>query len=213
MFKKLLAISSIVFLSAAPTALASDLIISKNSDFSNPSTNFSTGQTIYIKVSANSDGANKHELSLRDNEYNLISTYNLDSLGSNQFKGSLPTPQNSGYYSLEARIESAGSVTSSTKTINVGDSNNTNSNVKVHVNVSASGQSTQNRSSQNSPSPKSSPSPKISPEPNDDELPSPSTITSPAPSSSPDAEKEVTQKDFFEKIFSFFDKFLAAILR
>lgn len=204
MIKKLLIILSLIFLSLSPSVQAADLTVSPNSDFSNPTTNFSAGQTIYVKISADSDGSKKHEVHLKDNQSNTINTYNMESAGGNQFRGSLSAPQNSGYYSLEARIESEGSVTSSTKTIKVGETNNSNSNVKVHVNVNTSGQNILGNSKTSSPSPIPSPTSDASPTPDQEE--------STEPSPSPD-ESQPIQKSFFEKVFSFFDRLFVNIFR
>lgn len=114
------------------------LEVASDSNYSTQTTNFSAGQTIYVRVTANNEGTDKHQLNLRDNQYNLITSYNLSKNGS-KFTASFPTPSSEGYYSLEARIESSGSVSTSVKTIKVGKPQN--SNVKVSVSESTSGTS------------------------------------------------------------------------
>lgn len=142
------------------------LEVASDSNFSSQTTNFSAGQTIFVRVNANNEGSDKHVLNLRDNQYNLLSSYNLNKGGS-KFTGSLSAPSPSGYYSLEAQITSAGSNSTSVKTIKVGDGGN--SNVKVMVNENSSGQNAQspkaevkgnkdeNQNEKVSPSPESSP--------------------------------------------------------
>ena len=141
------------------------LEVASDSNFSSQTTNFSAGQTIYVRVNANNEGTDKHQLNLRDNQYNLISTYNLNKEGS-KFTASLGAPSSEGYYSLEAQIVSAGSNNTSAKTIKVGKPQNAN--VKVSVNESSSGTSQspqaevkgvedEDQSPYLSPSPESSP--------------------------------------------------------
>ena len=164
---KVLFASLAIFLlsSAAIHAGSGEMIISPNSDFSDPSQNFSTGQTIYVKVEANSQGTQKHDLNLRDNSYNLISTYNLENKGGNTFSGFLPAPKNSGYYSLEAKVESPGAVTTKVKTIKIGTG--VSANVKLNVDVHTSGEKVTSQSSidkNSTPSPSGEPTPTPQPE-------------------------------------------------
>jgi len=122
--------------SAGIQAGDTSLEVASDSNFSSQTTNFSAGQTIYVRVTANNEGSDKHLLNLRDNQYNLISTYNLTKEGS-KFTASLGAPSSEGYYSLEAQIVSSGSNNTSVKTIKVGKPQNAN--VKVSVNESSSG--------------------------------------------------------------------------
>lgn len=169
----------------------SDLHISANSDYSILNTEFSPGETVYVKVTANSEGKTKKELNLRDNQYQLISTHGLNYLGNNTFQGSLTAPANSGTYSLETRIESEGSVSTSVKTIKVGSAS---SKVNVKVNVQSNGQNVLG----NSQTPTPNPSPTASP----------STTSSPSiqPQHSPDSEIKAENENIFERISSFFKK-------
>src|SRR3989338_3234871 len=123
-------------LSASIHAGDNGLEVASDSNFSSQTTNFSAGQTVYVRVTAANEGTDKRQLNLRDNQYNLIKSYTLSKDGS-KFSASLPAPSSEGYYSLEARIESAGSVNTSVKTVKVGKPQNAN--VKVSVNESSSG--------------------------------------------------------------------------
>src|SRR3990167_7149997 len=114
------------------------LEVASDSNFSSQTINFSAGQTVYVRVTANNDGTDKRQLNLRNNQYNLIQSYNLNKEGF-KYTASLPAPASEGYYSLEAQIVSAGSNNTSVKTIKVGDPQNAN--VKVSVNESSSGTS------------------------------------------------------------------------
>src|SRR3990167_3415207 len=158
---------SVVALTLSAKVQAGDngLEVAQDSNFSSQTINFSAGQTIYVRVAANNEGTDKHQLNLRDNQYNLIKSYTLAKDGS-KFTVSLPAPSSEGYYSLEARIESSGSVSTSVKTIKVGKPQNAN--VKVSVNESSSGVSQntdeevlgaddEDQSPAVSPSPESSP--------------------------------------------------------
>ena len=151
--------------SAGIQAGDTSLEVASDSNFSSQTINFSAGQTIYVRATANNEGTDKRQLNLRDNQYNLIQSYNLNKEGS-KFTASLPAPSSEGYYSLEAKIESSSSVNTSVKTIKVGKPQNAN--VKVSVNEKSSGisQSPQaevngsedeNQIEEVSPSPESSP--------------------------------------------------------
>src|SRR3989344_4992705 len=142
-----------------------NLEVASDSNFFSQTINFSAGQTIYVRVTANNEGTDKRQLNLRDNQYNLIKSYTLAKDGS-KFTISLPAPSSEGYYSLEAQIVSAGSKNTSVKTIKVGKPQNAN--VKVSVNESSSGTSQspqaevngsedENQIEEVSPSPESSP--------------------------------------------------------
>src|SRR3990170_5175966 len=120
----------------------SNLEVASDSNFSSQTINFSAGQTIYVRVTANNEGTDKHQLNLRDNQYNLISTYNLNKEGS-RFTASLAAPSSDGYFSLEAQIVSAGSNNTSVKTIKIGDPQNANVKVSVNENSSGVSQSTE----------------------------------------------------------------------
>ncbi|KKR55799.1 MAG: hypothetical protein UT95_C0064G0004 [Candidatus Curtissbacteria bacterium GW2011_GWB1_40_28] len=86
-------------------------------------------------------------VNLRDNLYNLLATYGFSKTGSNpyQFTVNFPAPGASGNYSLEANIESNGSVVNYVRTIEVEGSNsdqsaNSQVNVKVENKVNTGNQ-------------------------------------------------------------------------
>ena len=158
-----------LFLSPKNIYSASKMETSQDSGFLSQTTQFNPSQTVYVKVAADNNGDSKKILNLRDNQYNLLASYNLNLSGSNQFSANFPAPSNEGYYSLEAQIESNGSKSTSVKTIKVG--NPANADVKVNVSSKVEGQSvavSENNSSQPvtiKGSPKPSPSPSVSPSP------------------------------------------------
>src|SRR3970040_1595066 len=49
--------------------------------FANKTLKFNLGQSIYVRVTAENDGSDKHVLNLRDNNYNLITTYSMAKSG------------------------------------------------------------------------------------------------------------------------------------
>lgn len=106
--------------------------IAADSAFADKTTKFNLGQTIYVKVTADNDGQDKHDLNLRDNNYNLLSTYSMTKSG-NQFLVNFSAPAASGIYSLEANIVSSGSVSNFVQTIEVGDAGSDNSKVEVKI--------------------------------------------------------------------------------
>lgn len=118
----------------SPTFASSNLEISPNSNYTNQSLDYSSGQKIYVRISAEINNAKVHTLNVRDNEYKLITSYNLNE-NNNQFSTSFQAPSTEGYYSLEAKIESDGSLTTAVKTIKVGNPQNANVNVSIHNNV------------------------------------------------------------------------------
>lgn len=126
------------FFSFSNDVYGSSMETATNSGFSNKTTNFNPGQTIYVKVEANNSGDTKHQLDLRDNEYNQISTYNLDRSEGNKFTTNFSAPTSEGYYSLEAEIQSGSSISTWVKTIKVG--NSPNASVKVNIQNKVEGQ-------------------------------------------------------------------------
>lgn len=111
---------------------SSALEITKDPSFTNKTNEFSAGQTVYVRVTSEVSGSTKRELNLRDNSYNLVTTYGLSSIGGNQYTASFSAPNNAGIYSLEARLESDGSVVNLVQTIEV-EGNSTNSSVSVKI--------------------------------------------------------------------------------
>jgi len=107
--------------------------IASDASFTNQTLEFNAGQTIYVRVTTENDGSDKHVLNLRDNNYSLITTYSMAKSG-DQFLVNFPAPQNSGIYSLEANIVSSGSVANFVKTIEVGEGGSNDSQVSVKIN-------------------------------------------------------------------------------
>lgn len=193
----LLVIFSVFFGNYSQVLSSSKLELSQNSSFSSLTDKFSSGQTIYARVESDSEGDKKRELNLRDDKYNLITTYSLSKNG-NVFSTSLSAPQNSGYYSLEAKIESAGSVSTSVKTIKV--DNPTNSSVRVNINSSVRGSTTSERPS---PSPLTvSPSPSMLSSAQPTPIPSPSE--EPAQEVSPKTNPFVLLGSLLARLITFF---------
>jgi hypothetical protein len=125
----------------------SNMEIATDSNFSNQTLNFSAGQTIYVRVTANNSGDSKSVLNLHDNLYNLLKTYQLSKINTSpyQFTTNFPAPSSSGNYSLEARVETDGSVTSIVHTIEVTGSGSDQSkdsevNVKIENKVNTGNQ-------------------------------------------------------------------------
>src|SRR3989344_7868744 len=107
--------------------------IASDSSFANKTLKFNSGQTIYVRVTAENDGQDKHVLNLRDNNYSLITTYSMSKSGS-EFLVNFPSPSSAGIYSLEANITSSGSVANFVQTIEVGEGGANNSQVNVKIN-------------------------------------------------------------------------------
>src|SRR3989344_5145973 len=107
--------------------------IASDSSFTNKTLNFNAGQTIYVRVTTDNEGNDKHDLNLRDNNYNLITTYSMNKNG-NQFLVNFPAPSSAGIYSFEANIVSSGSVSNFVQTIEVGEGGASNSQVNVKIN-------------------------------------------------------------------------------
>lgn len=171
------------------SAQEDDLVLAKDANFSNISDEFSPGQTIYIKVKADSDGSKKKQLNLRDSSYSLITSYTFDYAGANEFRKTITAPQNPGYYSLEARIESKDSVSTQVQTIEVG--NSPNSSINIDVSARSGGQSISGNTASPSPSPAVTSTPDASPS------------VEPTPqvdSQEPDEQGFSESKSFFEKI-------------
>mgnify|MGYP001580253769 CR=1 FL=1 len=135
--KKILPYFFIIFpLFFATSTFAASLEIAKDSGFSQKTDKFLQGETIYARVGTDNEGVSGHTLNLRDNEYNLITSYNLNRSG-DYFNVNFAAPNADGYYSLETVIKSEGSNVTSVKTIKVG--NSTSASVKVNVNNNVKG--------------------------------------------------------------------------
>jgi len=106
---------------------SSKMEIFKDANYLFPSLNFSVSEQIYVRVESDNPGETKRELKLRDNLYREISAFGFSRDGSSPFiyKVSFSAPNSLGYYSLEATIESPGSVDKLVQTIQVGEVPNT----------------------------------------------------------------------------------------
>ena len=164
MIKFLLALFLLFTASISVVRAESDLQTYSDNSYSIQTRNFSEGSVVYIKINANSPGTKKHQLNLRDNSYNIISSVNLSNTGGNNFTGSIKLPDSSGTYSLEAQIESEGSVSKSAKTVQVG-LGSSSSNVKISVNANSSNSSSTSQSSNIQSSPGISATPITTPTP------------------------------------------------
>ena len=112
---------------------SSAMEIAADSAFTNKTLKFNAGQTIYVRVTADNEGGDKHVLNVRDNNYNFLTGYSMAKNG-NQFLVDFPAPANPGIYSLEANIVSSGSVANFVQTIEVGGGGTGNSQVNVKIN-------------------------------------------------------------------------------
>lgn len=176
----LIALTTLLTVLLTPSSVfASSLQTYKDSNHSSQSESFDPGQTVYAKLNSSSSGGKVHVLNVRDNNYNLITSYNFSKSGGT-FTASFQAPQSSGIYSLEAKLEDDGENEVAVRTIKVGSTSNGNSSVKVlienTVNGSTSYTKTESQSSSTStqsttksptPTPKANPtpSPSASPEP------------------------------------------------
>jgi len=129
----------LIFFTNLVQADSSKMEIFKDANYSSSSSNFSVGDQIYVKVESENPGDTKKELKLRDNTYKEISTFNFSREGfaPYTYKVSFSAPSSVGYYSLEATIESAGSVDKLVQTIQVGESSNAQikTNIRTQVNT------------------------------------------------------------------------------
>jgi len=140
MKKYFLPLLILMFAILTPTTVSanSNLEISNTADFSNSSLDFNGGQTIFARIQSSAAGSKRSQLNLRDNQYNLINSFKLQRDG-NYYTVVLAAPYESGYYSLEAQIESESSSSTSVRTIKVG--NPSSAKVNVNVNNQKNGQS------------------------------------------------------------------------
>lgn len=118
----------------SPVFASTNLEISTSNNFASTTLNFNSGQTIFVRISSEITNAKEHVLNVRDNQYNIIKSYDLIANNS-VFSASFNAPANEGYYSLEAKIEAEGAINTSVKTIKVGSPNNSNINVSIQNSV------------------------------------------------------------------------------
>lgn len=114
---------------------SSGMEIASDSSFANKTHEFNPSQTIYVRVTSQVSASTKKELNLRDNSYNLLNSYGFSQISTNPYKftTSFSAPSVSGIYSLEARLESAGSVVNLVQTIEVNGNGSNNSSVSVNI--------------------------------------------------------------------------------
>src|SRR3972149_7788183 len=84
----------------------SSMEIASDASFANQTLEFNAGQTIYVRVTTENDGSDKHVLNLRDNNYSLITTYSMAKSG-DQFLVNFPAPQNSAFIRLKPILSPA----------------------------------------------------------------------------------------------------------
>lgn len=116
--------------------IESPLEFSTNPSFSNITTNFSAGQTVYVRIKSQNDGTDSHVLNLHDSDYKIISSVTFSKNG-DTYTASFTAPKDGGY-SAEASIKSGGSIVSVVQTIKVGEGANNNVTIKNEVNSSNS---------------------------------------------------------------------------
>ena len=133
--------------------------IAADSGFSQIVGNFNSGQTIYVRITTDNEGSDKHNLNVHDSNYNILSTYQLNRSG-NRFTVNFPAPQTAGTYSLEADIQSNGANLNLVKTITVGG-DSSSSTVKVENRINSDNQILGEASSPQAPSP--TPNPQANP--------------------------------------------------
>lgn len=134
---------SIIFLNTS-TVTAGSMEVSKSSSFSSSDLNFSAGETVYVRVSADSS-ATSYVLNIRDNNYSAVSTVGLNKNGGT-FTTSFSAPGGEGYYSLESQIKGDGLNATSVKTIKIGSPSSANIKVSVNSNVGGSNNKVSNES-------------------------------------------------------------------
>lgn len=125
-----------IFLLAPTSIFAASLEVSNNPSFGVAIKDFSVGETIYIRMNSDDSGDKQKVVNVRKNDYSLLKSYPLNKNG-NMFSASFPVPGASGYYSLEARVESSDSSSVSVVTIRVGDVQGVNIKVNVNNNTSS----------------------------------------------------------------------------
>lgn len=80
-FGKVFLILVLFVLTTWPTFADSQMGIFSDSNFTTPTTEFSAGQTVYIKIDSDDPGENERVVKLKDNQYRDISTFQLSREG------------------------------------------------------------------------------------------------------------------------------------
>jgi hypothetical protein len=135
--------------------IISPMDIASDSSFSTLTTNFSPGQTIYVRVTnQNTNQPEIHVLNLHDSSYKILQSFDLAQNG-NVYSAGFQAPNGDGTYSVEAKLVANGSANDFVKTIQIG-SGSSGSNVSIH-------QQSDNGTSSPGPSLSSTPSPTDTP--------------------------------------------------
>lgn len=188
----------LLFFAAALTSSSVSMTVAKDSSFSIASREFLPSETVFVRVESKNPGLDKREITLRDNQYQVLQTFipQRSGFGPYSYTMNFPAPQNSGFYSIESRIENDGSQDVDVQTIKVGKV--TNANVKVTTKVQSSSQKQEVKGEQTKPQP--TPTPTIEPE----------ATPQPTPTTSPDSESDPFGfiKDFFETLLKFIFPFM-----
>lgn len=164
-FCKIFLILVLFVLTTKPTLADSAMEIFSDQNFSNSTTQFLVGETVYLKIESDDPGERERVVRLKDNQYQDISTFQLTREGNLPYiyKLNFPTPSTAGFYSVEATISSLGSQNKLVKTIQVGLSAAANTRINVRAQV-------QGTKSQKTPTPTptapstNQPSPTVTPE-------------------------------------------------
>lgn len=185
-----------LFFATALASTSAGMTIAKDFSSSNPSREFSPSETVFVRVESRNPGLDKREITLRDNKYVVIQTFvpQRSGFGPYSYTTNFPAPQNTGFYSIESRIESASSSDVDVQTIKIGKV--TNANVKVETKVQSSSKKEEVKGQQSTPSP----TPPSTTEP----------TSPPSPTSSPEVETDPFGfiKKFFESIVKFIFPFM-----
>lgn len=154
------------------------MVIAKDSNFSEISREFSQGETVFVRVQSSNPGMNKREITLRDNKYAVIQSFTpqRSGFGPYSFTASFAAPQTPEFYSIESRIETAGSSDVDVKTIQIGKSSSAN--VNINTKISQKGQTLGEKTIPSS-------SPTGQPTPPTTDSPAPPASVTPSPSQPP----------------------------
>jgi len=202
-FRLLFLIFLPLLLTVKPIFADSQMEIFSDPNFSSATTQFIPGETVHIKIESDDPGEKTRQIKLKDNQYRDISTFQLsrESNAPYIYKVSFSTPQDPGFYSVEATIASESSQNKLVKTIQVGGSSNVNTkiNVKAEVQGTKSIKTPQPAAGQpQAETPTFTPSPVASPEAN---LPQ---TANPASSNTQTTNFWNKVLDFFQSVFKFF---------
>ena len=96
-------------------------IIFSDSNYSQPTHDFSAGQTVYVKIETSGCGCSQKTLRVLDNSKNEVSLYQLNRSGEGPyvFTASFSAPNTEGIYYVDIKIEGSGSSYANQQNINV----------------------------------------------------------------------------------------------